>query len=258
MKKNGRAVIKKLLEDLRAANTKLVEANDNKSNFLSIASHQLRAPIGGVRSYLTMMCDGDFGRLSPKQKQILELNIDVLDHTLHIIGMFLDINRMESGKIELSRKPVDLGKLAEGVKKELALAAARQGISLRLKTAAGLPRVSADEEKIRNVIFNLVENAIKYTKSGTVDIVLRKMKNSVECRVTDSGIGISKKEISRLFTKFVRAGGGFKVSHGSGLGLYIIKTLVDIHGGKVFVESPGPGKGSSFGFRLPVRRIKAS
>jgi len=247
-----REEIQKLADDLKKANAKLSELSEIKSNFVSIASHQLRAPIGGVRSYLTMMRDEDFGPLPNKQKKIIELNLDVLDHTLHVIEMFLDVTKMESGKIDLSLKKTDLAEMTESVRRELALSAERKGLRLRTRISEGLPAAQVDPEKIRNVIFNLVENAIKYTERGTVEIILRKSNHALECRVADTGIGIEKEEIPKLFSKFVRAGGGFRVSHGSGLGLYIIKALVEAHGGTVFVESPGEGKGSVFGFRLPL------
>lgn len=112
--------------------------------------------------------------------------------------------------------------------------------------------VSGDREKLRNVIFNYVENALKYTEQGSISTAVAVVKGMVEVRVTDTGIGIDPAEVGSLFAKFVRAGGGFKIAHGSGLGLYVAKTLVEAHGGEVFVESAGVGKGSTFGFRMPV------
>lgn len=239
--------------DLRSANAKLEELNEMKSNFVSIASHQLRAPIGGVRGYLSMLRDGDYGRLPHKPQGIIEQSMTALDHTLRVIEMFLDVTKMESGKIEIARKPTNLLEVVHDVERELADSAERKGLRLTTKLPATLPTLSFDTEKIRNVIFNLVENSIKYTEEGSVTIVVRKTKDAVECSVTDTGIGIAPEEVPKLFAKFVRAGGGFKVSHGSGLGLYIIKTLIEAHGGTVFVSSPGEGKGSTFGFRLPIR-----
>lgn len=239
--------------DLRTANVKLEELNDMKSNFVSIASHQLRAPIGGVRGYLSMLRDGDYGRLPAKPLGIIEQSMTALDHTLRVIEMFLDVTKMESGKIELARKPTNLLEVVHDVEHELADSAERKGLRLTIKLPATLPTLSLDAEKIRNVIFNLVENSVKYTEEGSVAVVVRKTKDAVECSVTDTGIGIAPEEVPKLFAKFVRAGGGFKVSHGSGLGLYIIKTLIEAHGGTVFVQSSGEGKGSTFGFRLPFR-----
>lgn len=239
--------------DLRAANAQLEELNDMKSNFVSIASHQLRAPIGGVRGYLSMLQDGDYGRLAPKQRDLIARNMTALDHTLRVIEMFLDVTKMEAGKIELVRKPTNLIEVVRDVARELAESAERKGLRLATILPKTPPTFSLDTEKIRNVVFNLVENAIKYTEDGTVTVAIRRNKGAIECSVTDTGIGIAPDEVPKLFAKFVRVGGGFKVSHGSGLGLYIIKTLIEAHGGTVFVHSPGEGKGSTFGFHLPIR-----
>lgn len=239
--------------DLRTANARLGELNEMKSNFVSIASHQLRTPIGGVRGYLSMIRDGDYGPISKKQHELMELNMMALDHTLRVIEMFLDVTKMEAGKIELGCKPSNLLAVVADVQHELSDSARRKGLRFRTMLPKTLPTLSLDAEKMRNVIFNLVENAIKYTETGSVTLSVRKTKDVIECTVTDTGIGIAPDEVPKLFAKFVRAGGGFKVSHGSGLGLYIIKTLVEAHGGTVFVQSPGEGKGSTFGFRLPIK-----
>lgn len=238
--------------ELRVANVRLEELNEMKSNFVSIASHQLRAPIGGIRSYLAMMKDGDLGPTTPKQREVIQMNMEELRHMLAVIQMFLDVTKMEAGKIELERKPADLKTMAAEVIAELAESAKRKGLELKTALAA-VPKVSLDAERMRNVVINLIENAIKYTEAGSVEVSLRRTNGRVEFRVKDSGIGIAPDEIPKLFAKFVRAGGGFKVSHGSGLGLYIVKTLVEAHGGEAFVESPGVGKGSTFGFRLPIK-----
>lgn len=238
--------------ELRAANVQLESLNEMKSNFVSIASHQLRAPIGGIRSYLAMFKDGDLGPVTEKQKEIIQMNMEELRHMLAVIQMFLDVTKMEAGKIELERKPTDLKAMASEVAAELAENAKRKGLDLKLALAA-VPKMPLDAERMHNIVLNLIENAVKYTEKGSVEVSLRRTNGKVEFRVKDSGIGIAKEEIPKLFAKFVRAGGGFKVSHGSGLGLYIVKTLVEAHGGEAFVESPGVGKGSTFGFRLPIK-----
>lgn len=239
-------------ERLEILTGQLEELNEMKSNFVSIASHQLRAPIGGIRSYLAMLKDGDLGPVTPKQQEIIQMNMEELRHMLAVIQMFLDVTKMESGKIELERKPTDLKVMASEVVAELEQSAKRKGLTLKT-TLAAVPKVSLDAERMRNVVLNLIENAVKYTEKGSVEVGLRRVNGKVEFRVKDSGIGIAPDEIPKLFAKFVRAGGGFKVSHGSGLGLYIVKTLIEAHGGEAFVESPGVGKGSTFGFRLPIK-----
>lgn len=256
MEVHRREEIERLAEDLRVANVKLQEMSDMKSNFISIASHQLRAPIGGVRAYLSMLREGDFGKLGKKLDDVLDLNLDTLNHTLHVIETFLNVTRIEAGKMDLTKEPVDLCVMTREIYKELALTASRKKIRLVFSCPQKHAVVRADKEKLRNVVFNLVENALKYTEQGTIKTTINVGPKRVEMRVTDTGIGIAPEEVPKLFAKFVRAGGGLKISHGSGLGLYIVKTLIEAHGGEAFVESPGVGKGSTFGFRMLAGKVR--
>lgn len=251
-----REEIQRLAEDLGKANAKLQELSDMKSNFISIASHQLRAPIGGVRGYLSMLREGDFGKLGRKVDDLLDLNLDTLNHTLHVIETFLNVTRIEAGRMELVKEPADLCAMTRDIYKELALTAHRKNIRLVFSCPQKNVLVRCDKEKMRNVIFNLVENALKYTERGTIKTTIVPGPKRVEVRVTDTGIGLAPEEVPQLFAKFVRAGGGLKISHGSGLGLYIVKTLIEAHGGEAFVESPGTGKGSTFGFRMPAGKAR--
>lgn len=251
-----REEIQRLAEDLRLANTKLQELSDMKSNFVSIASHQLRAPIGGVRGYLSMLREGDFGKLGKKVDDVMDLNLDTLGHTLHVIETFLNVTRIEAGKMDLNKVPVDLCAMTREIYKELALTASRKKIRLVFSCPQKIAVVRADKEKLRNVVYNLVENALKYTEQGTIKTIVNVGSKRVEMRVVDTGIGIAPEEVPKLFAKFVRADGGLKISHGSGLGLYIAKTLIEAHGGEVFVESPGMGKGSTFGFRMSASKAR--
>lgn len=243
-------------QELLRLNAQLQEMSDMKSNFISIASHQLRAPIGGIRGYLSMLRDGDFGKLGRKVDDIIDLNLDTLNHTLHVIETFLNVTRIEAGKMDLNKEPVDLCPMTRDIYKELALTASRKKIRLVLSCPQKIAMVRADKEKIRNAVFNLIENALKYTERGTIKTTIISDSKHVVMRVADTGIGIAPEEVPQLFAKFVRAGGGLKISHGSGLGLYIVKTLIEAHGGTAFVESQGTGKGSTFGFRMPVGKMR--
>ncbi len=166
------------------------------------------------------------------------------------------MTRIEAGKMDLNKEPVDLCPMTRDIYKELALTASRKKIRLVLSCPQKIAMVRADKEKLRNVIFNLIENALKYTERGVIKTTITGDPKHVVMRVTDTGIGIAPEEVPQLFAKFVRAGGGLKISHGSGLGLYIVKTLIEAHGGTAFVESPGTGKGSTFGFRMPVGKVR--
>jgi signal transduction histidine kinase len=248
-----REQIELLAANLSAANRQLAELNEMKSNFVSIASHQLRAPIGGVRGYMLLMREGDYGKLPRKALSLLDVCVDQIDRLLHVIEMFLNVTRMEAGKITLERADTDLRSLAETAVKDNELAAKNKKLVLTLSMPKHPIVLSVDPGKIREVMFNFIENAIKYTERGRIEVGLERAPDAVIFRVTDTGVGIPPTEVPKLFAKFVRAGGGFRVAHGSGLGLYIAKTMTEAHGGAVFVESAGEEKGSTFGFRLPVK-----
>lgn len=239
-------------EEVERLAARLQDLSDMKSNFVSIASHQLRAPIGGVRGYLLLMQEGDYGKMPKKVMDVFGQCVDQLDHLLHVINMFLDITKMESGKIELTKEKTDLRPLAESAVKDNQRGAENKGLKLTLELPKQSLEAEVDGAKIREIMFNFIENAIKYTQTGSIAASLARTSDAVEFRVKDTGMGIVPEEVPKLFAKFVRAGGGFRVAHGSGLGLYIAKTMAEAHGGTVFVESEGEGKGSTFGFRLPM------
>ncbi len=241
-----------LAADLAEANRKLAGLNETKSTFVSFASHQLRAPIGGVRGYLLLLREGDFGRLPARAAGVVDSCVDQLDHLLHIVDMFLDVTRMEAGRDGLARAATDLRPLARAAVKDNAYFARSKRLALSLTLPPAPVKLAVDGAKLREVMFNLVENALKYTKEGSVSVSLAREDGHARFAVTDTGMGIPPDQVPTLFAKFVR-GGAFRVSNGSGLGLYIAKTIVEAHGGTVFAESPGEGLGSTIGFRLPVR-----
>lgn len=239
-------------EEVERLAQRLQDLSDMKSNFVSIASHQLRAPIGGVRGYLLLMQEGDYGKLPKKVSAIFDQCVDQLDHLLHVINMFLDITKMESGKMELVKEKTDLRTLAESAVQDNLRGAENKGLKLAVQLPKQAVVAEVDGAKVREIMFNFIENAIKYTQTGSVTASLARISTGAEFRVKDTGMGIVPEEVPKLFAKFVRAGGGFRMAHGSGLGLYIAKTMAEAHGGSVFVESEGEGKGSTFGFRLPL------
>jgi len=221
-----------------------------KSTFVSIASHQLRAPIGGVRGYLMLIREGDFGRVPRKAIPVVDQSIDQLDHLLHIISTFLDVAQFEAGKIKLEKKNIDLNLVAKSAIKENALSASTRKLTVKLHIPSKPIYINADKEKVSQVMFNLIENSIKYTAQGSISVKLENKRDFVEFRVEDTGIGFNKQQAAKLFTKYYRVGSGTKPRKGSGLGLYIVKILTEAHGGEVFANSKGEGKGSVFGFRL--------
>lgn len=252
-----REQIQRIAKKLKSANTELKKLDEAKSNFVSIASHQLRTPITGIKGYLSMFLEGDFGDLDEKQQKILKDNLDAVERMVKLIDIFLDISRIEAGRVQLTKEPIQMEDVIDSVMKELSQLTKDKGLKLKKDIKGKLPKVMIDREKIRQVIMNLIDNSLKYTIKGEITVKAWAKNKKLFVEVSDTGIGIAKDEVPRLFVKFVRAGAGAKINQdGSGLGLFIIKGMVEAHGGEVFVSSQGKGKGSTFGFSLPLTGAK--
>lgn len=251
----------KLFDQIRRANEQLEQANKHlqqldqaKSEFVSIASHQLRTPMTGIMGYLSMMTSGDFGKIAPEHKKILFDLLSESQRMIRLINQFLNVSKIEAGKFTYAQNPVQLETLIEREVKEVAKAAKDKGLKLVMKIPKKkLPIVTADGDKLEDVILNLVDNAIKYTAQGTIAVGVEQLGDQVHFYVKDSGIGIKKEDAGELFNKFVR-GTGIAQIHpdGSGLGLFIAKSIIDAHGGRIWAESNGEGKGSTFQFTIPI------
>ncbi len=177
-----------------------------------------------------------------------------------LINDFLNVSRLEGGRIEFKKEKLDLSRLVQEVMDDLENTATQRGLYLRLeKTEGYLPSVLADTERARQVVVNLLGNAIKYTKKGGVTIKIERGDGFVKVKVSDTGIGIPKENQKLLFQKFQQAGERVlarDVTRGTGLGLYIAKMLVKGMGGKIYLESSELGKGSIFAFELPIANEK--
>jgi signal transduction histidine kinase len=240
--------------DLKQANTKLKRLDVAKSEFISIASHQLRTPLTVIKGYISMILEGSFGKISKTQKESLEKVYESSERLIQLIENLLNISRIESGRLQYSFMPLDLEKLVANVVEELESVAKKKGLRFTYKKPkTALPTLKLDEEKLRQVIMNLIDNSIKYTKQGSVTVSLYQKDNRVIFSVKDTGIGIDEEGKDNLFKKFSR-GTGTSLIHteGTGLGLYVAKQIVEGHGGDIRVESPGEGKGSEFLVSLPV------
>ena len=242
---------------LKQANVHLKKLDEAKSEFLSIASHQLRTPLTGIKGYLSMILEGDYGKLDKKQEKIVRDVFNASDRMSRLINVFLNVSRIESGRLKLDYVDVNLEDLINQCIKDLKSTAQDKGLKLNFKYQKKyLPLVSADSDKMKDVILNLIDNAIKYTHKGKIDVrLLKDGENRALVQVEDTGIGLAKTEIVKLFNKFSRGDGISKINTGgSGLGLYIVKRIIEEHGGKVWVESKGSGKGSIFQFTLPINK----
>jgi signal transduction histidine kinase len=246
--------IQKANAELEQANVHLRSLDQAKSEFISIASHQLRTPMTGIMGYLSMLVSGDFGKLDPSITKILQGILDASKRMIRLISIFLNISKIEAGKFEIEKKPTQIGEVIETEFVELSKLAKDKKLKLTFtKPKTALPPALLDRDKIADVIQNLVDNAIKYTEKGKIDVSALVVGGVLRVEVKDTGRGLRKEEAEKLFQKFVRGDGIARIHpDGSGLGLYIAKKIVEAHGGRIWVESEGEGKGSAFTFEVPV------
>lgn len=226
-----------------------------KTEFVSLAAHQLRTPLSAIKWTLRMLLDGDAGSLEKEQQDLLEKSYGSNERMINLINDLLDVTRIEEGRYLY--KPVLTGIedvvsfVVNSYKEEFT----KRQLKFRLfKSEKRLPRVFVDVEKIRVAVQNLLDNAIRYTKAGgEVTISLKGDKKEVEVQVKDTGAGIPQNQQDRVFTKFFRAANVMKLdTEGSGLGLFIAKNIIDAHQGKIWFVSED-GKGTTFYFTLPVK-----
>ncbi len=246
--------LKKITAELAEANKKLTRLDKAKTEFVSIASHQLRTPLSVIKGYLSMLIEGDFGRLTKKQKNIIGVVQQNTDRLIRLVNIFLDVSRIESGRFQINKGKNNLNQVLSGIIDQMKVEADQKQIKLNFVPAQDLPDIYFDNDKIQDVMVNLIDNAIKYTPpGGRIEVRTKPMEGYVVVEVEDSGRGISYDELDQLFDKFKRGDGIYKVdTTGSGLGLYIAKKIIEAHGGNIWAESSGIGQGSTFKFTLPI------
>lgn len=249
--------IDKATADLRQANEQLKKLDEAKSEFISIASHQLRTPLTAIRGYISMVLDGDFGKLSKKVSDPIEKVLKSSERLIALIENLLNISRIESGRMKYEYKVMQFETMVSSVVDELSQVAKTKKLELIYnKPKKPLPEINIDEEKIRQVVMNLIDNAVKYTPAGKVVVDLTEKDGNIEFCVSDSGMGISAEDLPNLFQKFSRGSGTFLVhTEGTGLGLYVARQMIETHNGKIWAESEGVGKGSKFCFSLPIKKV---
>ena len=246
--------IQKANRELEEANKHLKQLDQAKSEFVSIASHQLRTPMTGIMGYLSMLVDGDFGKVDQKHLEIMRTLLEESQRMIRLINLFLNVSKIEAGKFTITRKEAQIEDLIEREIHEIGKVATDKKLKLTfVRSKKPLPVLCIDVDKMQDVLLNLVDNAIKYTAKGTVTITAEPKDGGVAVHIKDSGIGIKKGDIGELFNKFARAQGIAQLHpDGSGLGLFIARSIVEGHGGRIWVESEGEGKGSTFSFWLPT------
>lgn len=240
-------------KELQASNRKLQQLDQAKDEFISMASHQLRTPLTTVKGYLSMVLEGDVGKVVPAQKKVLEQAYDSSQRMVYLIGDFLNVSRLQTGKFEMERTPANLVKVIDEEIAQLEASARSRKVKLNYQAPASFPILVVDENKLRQVMMNFIDNAIYYSKPDTtIDISLTHRAGEVVFKVVDHGIGVPASERPQLFTKFYRASNAKKQRpDGTGIGLFMAKKVIVAHGGSVIFETK-EGQGSTFGFRLPL------
>jgi PAS domain S-box-containing protein len=243
---------------IEAQNRELAHASKLKSEFLASMSHELRTPLNAIIGFSEALKDGLVGELQPDQLDYATEVYQSGRHLLSLINDILDLSKIEAGKMELDVETVDVASLMGNALTIMKERAAKGGVSVTLSIAPGIVTIDADGRKLRQIIYNLLSNAVKFTPSGgTVRVDVTRVDQQVEFAVVDSGIGIAPEERARLFRAFEQLDGGIaRKFEGTGLGLVMVKSLVELHGGTIEVESE-VGKGSRFSVRLPATRADA-
>ena len=237
--------------ELGQAITELESASRHKSDFLANMSHELRTPLNAIIGFSEVLLERMFGEINAKQKEYLQDILSSGRHLLSLINDILDISKVEAGRMELQPGPVDLRFILQNAVSLVRERATRQGISVAVDIDASVGAIEADERRVKQILFNLLSNALKFTPTGgRVTLTAARIDDAVQISVRDTGIGIKSEDQDRIFEEFQQAGPG-KAVEGTGLGLALAKRFVEMHGGRIWVDSV-VGTGSTFTFTLPL------
>ena len=245
---------------LRKANEELRHLDEAKDEFVSMASHQLRTPLTSVKGYISMVLEGDAGAINDDQRRLLAEAFTSSERMVRLIGDFLNVSRLQNGNFTIDRStPVDLAEVIMQEIENVREIAESRGIGIAYHRPSHYPVLYIDEDKIRQVTMNFLDNAIFYSgDSKAVTVRLYVNEGSAVFEVIDHGIGVPVGAQKKLFTKFFRAENAQKQRpDGTGVGLYLAKRVIAGHGGKVVFDST-EGQGSTFGFRLPIKKLSTA
>jgi signal transduction histidine kinase len=237
--------------------THQVEVDRLKSEFVATVSHELRTPMTPIKGYVEFLLMGGAGELNEQQGQFLDIIKDNVDRLSVLVNDLLDVSRIEAGKVALSFQPIDMNEITQEVIENLIRVSEEEQRPVRfnVRTPQDLPSVYGDIERVRQIMTNLMDNAYKYSpENSTVTVTMSQKDGALQIDIKDQGIGIFPDEHERIFERFYRGENHLVMATpGTGLGLPIVKELVEMHNGRIWVTSSGvPGEGSTFSFSLPI------
>jgi two-component system CheB/CheR fusion protein len=246
--------LEKAHEELKALAAELKRTARVKSEFLANMSHELRTPLNSINGFSEVLFDETFGPLNAKQKQYVNNVLTSGKHLLLLINQILDMAKVEAGKMKLALSIISMKTLLNDISMLVADMVSKKKIEMQLEISSDLPDIEADELKVKEIIYNLVSNAVKFTpEGGKIGMRAKKIGSEIEVVVWDTGVGIAAENMGKIFEGFFRVDTPYsRVTEGTGLGLPLSKKLVELHGGKFAVESEGLGKGTLVRFTLPV------
>jgi signal transduction histidine kinase len=226
-----------------------------KSQFLSIASHDLRAPLTVIRNFMSLLLDGTYGKLPDAASEGMRQVFDRASDMAKSVDSYLNVSRIEQGRMKYDFIDIELAPLVEKAVKDFTPNAEKKGLTVSFVSDPALKgkKAKVDVSKMNEVLNNLLDNSIKYTPKGGLSVKLEKVAAGARFTIEDTGIGMSQETIGKLFKLFSTGAESLKVNTSStGVGLYITKAHVEAHGGRIWAESDGEGKGSRFIMELPL------
>jgi signal transduction histidine kinase/CBS domain-containing protein len=244
--------LRKAEEALRERNEILQHLNEIKSEFVSMVSHELKNPLMITAQSLQLVLEETLGPVNEKQQKFLRVGKEAIERLIRLVKDLLDVSKIEAGKMDLHKQKIDMRELVPKILELFKIQASDKKIELQQEILCDDATVEADQDRIIQVLTNFVGNALKFTESGRIQIRVKKRADELECCVEDWGAGISQENLPRVFGKFQQFSDSYELKQkGTGLGLSISKAIVELHGGRVWVESK-LGKGSRFFFTLPA------
>ena len=247
--------VNQMNDELQRVYAELETASRHKSEFLANMSHELRTPLNAILGFSQVLKKNLFGELNDKQEEYIEDILSSGNHLLSLINDVLDLSKVEAGQIELEVAPFSLREAVERGVVMIRERASKNGVALAAEVEPEARVVTADERRIRQILFNLLSNAVKFTPAGgRIDVSAARVNGEIQVAVADTGSGIAPEDLSRIFEEFQQTDAGASQPEGTGLGLALSKRLVELHGGRIWVESE-LGVGSRFVFTLPAEAV---